>query len=115
VNFRAAVRRYAGPEMDGDDSMDASQMGEDAPSQRSDWQPGIGTDDADPATPGGPAPYNAAPPGHGQPVSTDPLWKNPDEPTAQGTDMPHLQGQPNQEANTLHNARRARYEARTVR
>lgn len=113
MNFRAAVRKRAdGASMSENDSMDPTNMGgEPWPGDSSDHQPGVETDGQDPATPGGPSPYNAADPGAGEQVASDPLYKDPDQPTAQGSDMPHASG-PNLEAPTLHNARRARYAAR---
>lgn len=111
MNFRAAIRTLAVGEISEDQSMDASQMGGDYPGERSDWQPGIDTDGQDPASPGGPSPFNAGEPERGEPVATDPLWHDPEEPSVQGTDMPHIKG-PNLNAQTLHNARRDRYAAK---
>lgn len=114
MNFRAAARRIqaSSPDLSEDSSMDPTNMGgEPWPGDGDGGQPGGETDGQDPATPGGPAPYNAADPHRGDQVSPDPLYKDPDEPTMQGADMPHASG-PGLEANTLHNARRTRYAAR---
>jgi hypothetical protein len=64
------------------------------------------TDGQDPATPGGAAPYNGAEP-LGQPVSTDPMWKSPDEPKKPPySPTPYTGPGPNVDVTTLHNARR---------
>lgn len=64
------------------------------------------TDGQDPATPGGPAPYNGAEP-TGKPVTTDPMWMSPDEPPKPPySPTPYLGPGPNVDVNTLHNARR---------
>lgn len=63
------------------------------------------TDGQDPATPGGPAPYNGAEP-TGKPVTTDPMWMSPDEPPKPPySPTPYLGPGPNVDVNTLHNAR----------
>lgn len=64
------------------------------------------TDGQDPATPGGPAPYNGAEPA-GQPVTTDPMWKSPDEPKKPPySPTPYTGPGPSVDVTTLHNARR---------
>jgi hypothetical protein len=64
------------------------------------------TDGQDPATPGGPAPYNGAEP-TGKPVTTDPMWQSPDEPPKPPySPTPYLGPGPNVDVTTLHNARR---------
>lgn len=64
------------------------------------------TDGQDPATPGGPAPYNGAEP-LGKPVTTDPMWQSPDEPPKPPySPTPYLGPGPNVDVTTLHNARR---------
>lgn len=64
------------------------------------------TDGQDPATPGGPSPYNGAEP-TGQPVTTDPMWKSPDEPKKPPySPTPYAGPGPNVDVTTLHNARR---------
>jgi hypothetical protein len=64
------------------------------------------TDGQDPATPGGPSPYNGAEP-TGQPVTTDPMWKSPDEPKKPPySPTPYTGPGPNVDVTTLHNARR---------
>jgi hypothetical protein len=64
------------------------------------------TDGQDPATPGGAAPYNGAEP-TGQPVTTDPMWKSPDEPKKPPySPTPYTGPGPSVDVTTLHNARR---------
>lgn len=64
------------------------------------------TDGQDPATPGGPAPYNGAEPA-GQPVTSDPMWKSPDEPKKPPySPTPYTGPGPSVDVTTLHNARR---------
>lgn len=64
------------------------------------------TDEQDPATPGGPSPYNGAEP-TGQPVTTDPMWKPPDEPKKPPySPTPYTGPGPSVDVTTLHNARR---------
>jgi hypothetical protein len=63
------------------------------------------TDGQDPATPGGPAPYNGAEP-TGKPVTTDPMWQSPDEPPKPPySPTPYLGPGPSVDVTTLHNAR----------
>lgn len=76
-------------------------------------QPDPATDGLDPATPGGAAPYNAMEP-YGQPVTSDPEWRDPREgPTSSGP-VPYHPG-PGVDTTTIHNARRASYARKTVR
>lgn len=64
------------------------------------------TDGQDPASPGGPAPYNGAEPA-GAPVTSDPELKAPGEPKKQPyADMPYVGPGPAVDTTTLHNARR---------
>lgn len=64
------------------------------------------TDGQDPASPGGPAPYNGAEPA-GAPVTSNPELKAPDEPKKQPyADMPYVGPGPAVDTTTLHNARR---------
>lgn len=64
------------------------------------------TDGQDPATPGGPSPYNAAEPA-GQPVVSDPERTSPGEPKKQPyADMPYTGPGPAVDTTTLHSARR---------
>lgn len=78
-------------------------------------QPDPATDGQDPATPGGPAPYNGAEP-FSEPVVTDPMWLDPqrDDKNLHGQPMPHKVG-PHEDVTTLHNARRASYDAQITR
>lgn len=110
MNFREAARRLA-TALSENESMDPTNMGGEPLPGDGDHQPEVQTDGQDPATPGGASPYNGADPHRGEQVVSDPLYKDPDQPTMQGADMPHVTG-PNLEAPTLHNARRARYAAR---
>lgn len=65
------------------------------------------TDEQDPATPGGPSPYNGAEP-FGQPVTSDPMWKPPDEPKKPPySPLPYVGPGPSLDTTTLHNARLA--------
>lgn len=64
------------------------------------------TDGQDPATPGGAAPYNGAEP-TGQPVTSNPMWKSPDEPKKPPySPTPYIGPGPSVDVTTLHNARR---------
>lgn len=53
------------------------------------FQPGVQTDGLDPATVGGPAPYNSAQGPYGAPVASDPLLQAPIQP---GGAVPHKLG-----------------------
>lgn len=65
------------------------------------------TDEQDPATPGGPSPFNGAEP-VGKPVVTDPLWRSPaEEKKPPYTPLPYTGPGPGVDTTTLHNARRA--------
>lgn len=112
MDFRAASQRLAisyGDEMDGISAMDV----DDPPHPWNSFT-GPSTDNMDPASPGGPAPYNGADP-FGQPVTTDPEWLDPQqEKNRRGQPMPYTPG-PNVDTTTLHNARRTAYEAKNVR
>ena len=72
----------------------------------------VKTDDQDPATPGGPAPYNGADP-FSAPVVSDEMWLDPQgkQPNRYAP-MPHVKG-PDEDTTTLHNARRASYEGKS--
>lgn len=71
------------------------------------------TDEQDPATPGGPAPYNGAEP-FGEPVVSDPMWLDPSKNERSNGAIPHVEG-PDEDKTTLHNARRASYGAKNKR
>jgi hypothetical protein len=66
------------------------------------------TDEQDPATPGGPSPFNGADP-FSQPVSTDPMWEDPSNPTKKKpySPTPSTGPGPDVDTPTLHSARRA--------
>jgi hypothetical protein len=113
MDFRTAAQRLAADSDITGMSLDPTM--EDAiPGRQTDVQLPPATDGQDPATPGGPAPYNGAEP-FGEPVTTDPLWLDPkgDQP-ARYSPMPHVQG-PDEDRTTLHNARRASYDAKIKR
>lgn len=103
MDFRAAYKALAATTTDL--SMDEAQR---ASVEQAIQGPGTRpplADQADPAAPGGPAPYNGAEP-FGAPVAPDPLWMPPVDPQAdpshRGRPMPHIKG-PNQMNNTLVN------------
>jgi hypothetical protein len=66
------------------------------------------SDEQDPATPGGPSPYNGAEP-VGKPVTTDPMWNDPANPDKKPpySPLPYVGPGPSVDVTTLHNARRA--------
>ena len=79
-------------------------------------QPDVSTDNQDPATPGGPSPYNGVAP-FGSPVVHDPEWMDPqrhETEDVRGRPVPHIEG-PGENQNTLHNARRASYATKIKR
>jgi hypothetical protein len=110
MDFRRAAARMTASGVD--DSLDASMQDAGLPAGHgTDVQPPPQSDGMDPATPGGPAPYNGAEP-FGQPVTTDPEWRDPrDWDTAKDEPMPHIEG-PKQNALTLHGLRHKAYMAR---
>lgn len=110
MDFRAALEVMAGG-LSSDEAMDpSSTIGNDVdtPASGRTVQPDPRDDGQDPATPGGPAPYNASDP-LGEPVVSDPMWEDPQQPAGKGAPMPFTPG-PNLDTNTIHNARRASYE-----
>jgi hypothetical protein len=113
MDFQAAARHVA-LSMDDDLDMELGTM--DVQTQTSPWA-GAGapsTDNMDPATPGGAAPYNGAEP-FGKPVTSNPEWLDPTQgDSRRGHTVPYTPG-PTENVTTLHNARRARYAARDVR
>ncbi len=115
MDFRAAARTAG--ELSSDLSMDPSMQDAKDPRTRGlVVAPSPDTDGGDPATPGGPAPYNGAPP-FGEPATSDPEWLDPQTQTSgqpRRTPVPFIEG-PNQMQNTLHNARAASYAAKTAR
>jgi hypothetical protein len=113
MDFLAAAQHYA-TDLSSDFSMDPTMEDAAMPGKRTWSQPEPRTDDQDPATPGGAAPYNGVAP-FGDPVVTDPEWLDP-----QGTKpsrympMPHIPG-PDLDVTTLHNARLTSYENKVTR
>lgn len=94
-----------------DEAMDpASTIGNDVatPASGRTVQPDPRDDNQDPATPGGPAPYNGAEP-FSEPVASDQMWEDPRQPAGKGAPMPFTPG-PNLDTETIHNARRTSYE-----
>jgi hypothetical protein len=115
MNFRTAARHTAA-DLSSDMSMDPTMQDSDLTGPRVTSQPDVSTDEQDPATPGGPAPYNGVAP-FGQPVTSDPEWLDPqkhDTEDVRGRPMPHIEG-PDEDVTTLHNARRASYAGKDKR
>jgi hypothetical protein len=112
MDFQAAAQHLA---LTVDDDMDvASTM--DVSDRPHPWNAfnDPSTDDMDPAAPGGPAPYNGTEP-FGEPVTSNPEWLDPSTSNDErGRPVPFTPGA-NVDTTTLHNARRAAYEARNVR
>jgi hypothetical protein len=118
MNFRAAARHLAGDNtssnLSSDFSMDPTmQSPRDFGTVPSGTDP-VSTDGADPASPGGSAPYNGTEP-FGEPTVDDPLWRDPsEEDDNRGGPMPHIDG-PNEDQTTLHRARLGCYQAKAER
>jgi hypothetical protein len=114
MDFRAAARRTAG-DLSSDLAMDPTMQDAHDPAKTvPHGTDPVHTDGADPASPGGPAPYNGADP-LGEPAVDDPLWRDPsEEDTNRGGPVPHIDG-PDQNTTTLHNARLASYSAKADR
>lgn len=113
MNFLGAAQRLA-TDLSSDMSMDPTMEDAAMPGKRTWSQPEPQTDDMDPATPGGPAPYNGVAP-FSHPVVTDPEWLDPQgKPPGRYTPMPHIPG-PDVDVTTLHNARLASYETKVTR
>lgn len=115
MNFRAVARTA---DLSTDLAMDPSaQEAKDGPVRGQYGQPDPSTDGADPATPGGPSPFNGAPP-FGEPATTDPEWLDPqtqvDGQPDRGAPVPHMTG-PHVDQTTLHNARRESYATKAAR
>lgn len=116
MDFWGAARKLAVDNSDAmsltPDSIDDATL----PNQRRDYQPPPATDGQDPATPGGPSPYNGTEP-FGRPVTTDPEWLDPrrDTPRPDRAPLPYTGPGPDEDVTTLHNARRASYAGRPGR
>lgn len=110
MDFLAAARKIA----IGADWSEDLGMTSQPEINRVNGQPDPSTDEQDPATPGGPSPFNGAAP-FGEPVASDPMWLDPqgDKPKRYES-MPFQQG-PDEDVTTLHNARRSAYIARSAR
>ena len=96
-----------------DESLDPTMQDAAMPVGRTEWQPEPDTDGMDPATPGGPAPYNGAEP-FGEPVVTDPEWSDPRDRSGKDRRMPYHPG-PDVDVTTLHRARRESYQEKENR
>lgn len=112
MDFRGFLRTAG--DLSADMSMDPSSMGAESEDKRRTYQPDPSTDGMDPATPGGPAPYNSVEP-FGQPVATDPLLPTPQGHEPGRKNMPFTGPGPDVDTTTLHNARLASYERKNVR
>lgn len=104
MDFREAVRKMADyPSGWSEDLGMNSHLPE---RNRVQSQPDPSTDEQDPATSGGPSPFNGVAP-FGEPVASDPLWLDPqDEEDHRGKHTPYRKG-PDENVTTLH-ARRER-------
>jgi hypothetical protein len=103
MDFRAAFKVLAEGSLSSDMSMDTTNMADGSPDGRP-TPPALppSTDGMDPATPGGPAPYNGSEP-FGDPVTSDPLWKDPqDRSDHRRQPVPHVEG-PDEDKTTLRN------------
>ena len=111
MDFRTAARVVA--ELSSDLSMDPTMQDSHLTGPNVSSQPDVATDGQDPATQGGPSPFNGAGP-FGQPVVSDPEWLDPqkDNDNLRGKPVPHIEG-PDALQNTLHNARRNSYIRKT--
>lgn len=115
MDFRAAARKIASG-LSSDLAMDSTMQDahDSAPSVPCATDP-VHTDGADPATPGGVAPYNGVEP-FGEPAVDDPLWRDPSEEDAnRGGPIPHIEDGRDLDKTTLHNARLASYGAKADR
>lgn len=121
MNYRSALRRQADGGLSSDMSMDPSgqdthqdDRGSLAPA------PPVDDDGQDPATPGGPSPYNGTTP-FSEPVTSDPEWLDPQGDPGRGKAIPHIEDpNVNEDRSTLHpaslhNARAASYQAKHAR
>lgn len=113
MDFLAVAQRYAA-DLSSDMSMDPTMQDAAMPGERTWSQPEPQTDDQDPATSGGPAPYNGASP-FSDPVVSDPEWLDPQgKPPGHYSPMPHIPG-PDVDVTTLHSARLASYQKKVTR
>jgi hypothetical protein len=114
MDYRAAARHLAG-ELSSDMSMDPTmQDAHDPASTVPHGTDPVHDDGGDPASPGGPSPYNGVAP-FGEPVADDPMWHDPSERDDEdGKPIPHVEG-PDEDKTTLHNARLASYGAKAAR
>jgi hypothetical protein len=102
MDFRTAARQIVADSLSSDLSMDPT-MSDARPDGRSQApQAPPSTDGMDPATPGGPSPYNGAEP-FGDPVVSDPLYLDPeDRSNHMHQQVPHVEG-PDEDKTTLRN------------
>ena len=114
MNFLGAAHHIAADGLSSDMSMDPTMEDASMVGPRVWSQPPTKTDGADPATPGGPSPYNGVAP-FGNPVTSDPEWLDPQGKLPKRySPMPHVPG-PDEDVMTLHSARLASYEAKNAR
>lgn len=100
MDFRTAARRIVADSLSSDLSMDPTMQDAHPEGRSLPPQAPPSTDGMDPATPGGPAPYNGAEP-FGDPVVSDPLWKDPQDRTDhRQLQLPHVEG-PDEDKTTL--------------
>lgn len=118
MDFRASHRHASPGDLSTDESMDPVGMGGEESTGRlpsGTSQPDV--DGSDPATPGGPSPYNGVEP-FGDPATSDPEYLDPkkdrDPADSRYAPVPHIDG-PDEDKTTLHNARRTSYVAKSDR
>lgn len=102
MNFRAVHRKIA-DDLSSDMSMDSSMEDASLPHRRDTYQPTPSTDGQDPATRGGPAPFNGTAPA-GRPVASDPLVPTPKSHQPGRDPVPYLGPGPDVDVTTLHGA-----------
>lgn len=117
MNFRAAHRKIA--DLSADESMDSTMQDASLPGRRQTFQPTPATDGQDPATPGGPAPYNGVAP-FGKPVASDPMLPTPQGHEPGRKPIPWTGPGPDVDVTTLHaaslfNQRAHAYQRKTQR
>lgn len=107
---RQAVDRYSDPAASPGRTPDAD-LSSDIDPRDVDAAPSVESDGRNPASPGGPAPYNGAEP-FGEPVTSDPEWLDPQGPKPRRYQpMPYVPG-PDEDVTTLHPASRRPSNAR---
>jgi hypothetical protein len=102
MDFRAVIRKRA-DDLSADESMDPSSQDASLPHGRQTFQPDPRTDGLDPASPGGPAPYNGVEP-FGEPVATDPMLPEPKGHEKDRRPVPYTGPGPDVDVTTIHSA-----------